>query len=85
MPIGREVIISHRDLVREKYPGAYEHDDGEWIYIRVPRPITEPCPTCGQQRTYRVEALEPRLGSGGSPASAWRNAAEKLGLIWNTN
>ena len=69
------------ELVKQKYPGAYVWDDGDWVYIHIPDPITQKCPTCGQKWTHRVEGLEPCIGSAGNSGAAWEDAAESLGLV----
>lgn len=69
------------ELVKQHYPLAFVEDDGDYVYIRVRRPVTETCPTCGQEWTHTVTDYSRTLGSGGTAAYAWKNAAHNLGLI----
>lgn len=68
-------------LVLQKYPDAFVDDDGDWIYIRVTKTITEKCPTCRQDWVHKVTDYMNILGSAGNQQSAWEAAAKNLGLI----
>lgn len=73
--------LTPKELVQQKYPDAFVDDDGEWVYIRAPKTITEKCPTCGQDWTHKVTDYMNILGSAGNESSAWKSAARNLGLI----
>ena len=74
-------VLSPRELVQKKYPNSFVDDDGDWVYIRVLKTITEKCRHCRQDWTHQVTDFFNILGSGGSELRAWENAAKNLGLI----
>lgn len=69
------------ELVKRQYPLAFAEDDGDYVYIRICRPVTEICPTCSQEWTRTAVDYSRTLGSGGTAAYAWKNAARNLGLV----
>ena len=69
------------ELVKQKYPDAFVDDDGDWVYVRVKKTVTGPCPHCGQQWSRKEIEHGNVLGSGGDSTRAWKSAAESLGLI----
>lgn len=74
--------MTQKELVLQKHPNAYAHDDGERILIMDKRDVTETCPHCGQPWTHTApEFTQSYLGSGGTEEVAWKDAAYRLGLI----
>ena len=74
-------VLSHEELVKQKYPTAFVYDDVGWVYIKFTTSRTDPCPRCGQSWTREVTMVMYSLGSGGSSSAAWESAAQNLGLI----
>ena len=75
--------LSAKELVKQKLPDAFADDDGEWVYIRNKKEVTERCPHCGQSWTHKTIDLlgSMRLGSGNCEENAWKNTAKALGLM----
>ena len=74
---------NYTSLVLKKHPDAFLYDDGRRVEIRLRKDVTETCPTCGRDNwTHPVIVdLMPTIGQGNNSESAWKNAAERLGLV----
>ncbi len=70
-----------KELVILKHPTAYSYDDGVAVYIRTLKTVTDKCPHCVQNWTHQVVDYRRTLGSGVNATDAWRNAAQRLGLM----
>lgn len=74
---------SCQSLVLKKHPDAFLYADSKRVEIRLKKDTTETCPTCGRDNwTHPVIVdLMPTIGQGNNSESAWKNAAERLGLV----
>ncbi len=75
------VKLTPQELVQQKYPDSFVEDDGERVYIRTRKNITETCPYCQRNWTHKVVDYSNTIGAGGSESRAWEDAAKSLGLI----
>jgi hypothetical protein len=69
---------SSETLVKQKYPTAYLHDNGEWVYVYKMTEKEIVCFVCGHKHTHYESLMvwENILGDGPSPGAAWENAAK---------
>jgi len=79
--LAASVKLTAQELVKQKYPNSFVDDDGDWVYIRVKKTVTENCPHCRQKWTHEITDYNKTLGSSGSESRAWESAAKSLGLI----
>jgi hypothetical protein len=70
-----------QELVKEKHPNAFVHDDGEGIFIRLRETEEEYCAQCNHTyKRNKIPSLCPVLGQAGNVRDAWENAALNLKL-----